>query len=169
MAEAVEESGETIKKTIQKKLDNLDDFIKTPEFGKLMDNAWGKYKGKLSKAEWEAKYKTLYKNREKGIIAESKFQELMGGEPHTFTFNGEIRKVDNLIGTTAKEIKSGKLKKTDFVENQLRKDIEMLRLDDIPVNKIEWHLFDGIDDNAKQILESLRDTYGKDKFDFIIY
>ena len=93
----------------------------------------------------------------------------MGGEPKTFIFNGETRKVDNLIDKIAKEIKSGKLKQNDFIENQLRKDIEMLRLPNVPVDKIEWHLFDGADANMINRLEELRSIYGVDKFDFIIY
>ena len=144
--------------------------MKTPEFQKIVDDAWKRYKGKLSKEKWTEKYKTLYKNREKGKITESKFQELMEGEPKTFTLpNGEIRKVDNVLDTTAKEVKSGKLKTSDFIENQLRKDIIMLLDEDIPIKKIEWHLFDGADDKIIETLKLIQNTYGKEKFDFIIY
>ena len=94
---------------------------------------------------------------------------LESGSPKTFIFNGETRKVDNLIDGVAKEIKSGQLKSSDFIENQLRKDIEMLLDNKIPVKRIEWHLFDGADKNMIEKLESLRDTFGKDKFDFINY
>jgi hypothetical protein len=148
--------------------------MKTPDFAKKMDDAFSKYKNRagdlaVSKVDWEAKYRTLYKNREIGKLTEEEFQLLEGGVPKTFKFNGEIRKVDNLIDGVAKEIKSGKLKSSEFIENQLRKDIEILRRQNVPVNKIEWHLFDGADINMIKKLELLRDTFGKDKFDFINY
>ena len=108
-------------------------------------------------------------NRSVGKITEEQFEHLMGGHKKTFKFGGETRHVDNLFEGTAREIKSGKLTKTDFIENQLRKDIMMLRTDGVPVHKIEWHLFDGIDPDIKKVLETLRNTYGKDKFDFIVY
>ena len=60
------------------------------------------------------------------------------------------------------------MKSSDFIENQLRKDLEMLQRPNIPVNKIEWHLFDGADASMIKKLEVLRDTF-KDKFDFINY
>jgi|GEM_PF-5525581 len=81
----------------------------------------------------------------------------------------ETRKVDNLIGTTAKEIKSGQLKGSEFIDNQLRKDLMMLDFPDVPVNKIEWHLFDGADQNMLDKLNSIKEAYGADKFDFIDY
>ncbi len=45
----------------------------------------------------------------------------------------------------------------------------MLLDNKVPVKKIEWHLFDGADSNMIEKLEGLRDTFGKDKFDFINY
>lgn len=89
--------------------------------------------------------------------------------PKTFKFQGEVRKVDNVLGTTAKEIKSGKLKGSEFIDNQLRKDLMMLGLDNVPIKKIEWHLFDGADASMIEKLEKLRNTFGKEKFNFIIY
>ncbi|MDY3345677.1 hypothetical protein PG326_10580, partial [Riemerella anatipestifer] len=167
--EGVEKAGKEIKDAIQKKLDDIDEFMKTPDFKNLMDNSWKKYKGQLTKTEWEARYKTLYKNREVGKLTEVKFQELMSGEPKIFKFQGETRKVDNVIGTTAREIKSGTLKGSEFIDNQLRKDIMMLKQPNVPIEKIEWHLFGGVDKNMIEKLEILRNTFGKDKFDFIIY
>ncbi|MDY3548973.1 hypothetical protein PG291_10195 [Riemerella anatipestifer] len=167
--EGVEKTGKEIKDAIQKKLDDIDEFMKTPDFKNLMDNSWKKYKGQLTKTEWEARYKTLYKNREVGKLTEVKFQELMSGEPKIFKFQGETRKVDNVIGTTAREIKSGTLKGSEFIDNQLRKDIMMLKQPSVPIEKIEWHLFGGVDKNMIEKLEILRNTFGKDKFDFIIY
>lgn len=158
-----------MKAAIGKRLSDIEEEILSEAFKTKMNNAWSRYSGSLERVQWEVKYKTLYKNRAIGKLSEVKYQELMGGEPKTFVFEGQTRKVDNLIGTTAKEIKSGKLKRSDFIEQQLRKDIEMLRRSNVPVDKIEWHLFDGADDDMINALETLRGTYGKDKFDFIDY
>ena len=54
-----------MEKAVKKKLDKIDEFMKTPDFEKILNDSWNKYKGKLSKEKWEQKYKTLYKNREK--------------------------------------------------------------------------------------------------------
>jgi predicted PolB exonuclease-like 3'-5' exonuclease len=97
------------------------------------------------------------------------FQELMSGEPKTFTFGGQTRKVDNVLSTTAKEIKSGKLKGSEFIDNQLQKDIMMLGDNNVPIKKIEWHLFDGADASMIEKLELLKSTFGAEKFDYIIY
>ena len=45
----------------------------------------------------------------------------------------------------------------------------MLFDDGIPIHKIEWHLFDGADASMIEKLDLLKNTYGADKFDFIIY
>nr|WP_153851650.1 hypothetical protein [Ornithobacterium rhinotracheale] len=45
----------------------------------------------------------------------------------------------------------------------------MLNQPNVPIEKIEWHLFGGVDKNMIEKLEILRNTFGKDKFDFIIY
>jgi hypothetical protein len=167
--DGVENVGTKVKKAIDSKKTNLDEFINSNDFANLMDNAFKKYKGQLSRAEWEVRYKTLYKNREVGKLTEEKFKDLMSGDPKTFKFQGETRKVDNVIGSIAREIKSGKLKGSEFIDNQLRKDILMLFDDGIPIHKIEWHLFDGADASMIEKLDLLKNTYGADKFDFIIY
>ena len=145
-----------------------------------MSDAFDRYKKRitenLSNAElqsaYEQRYKTLYKNREIGKITEKTFQELEGGAPKTFKIkNGdeiEIRRVDNVFNTTAKEIKSGTLKGSEFIVNQLRKDILMLFDENIPIKKIEWHLFNGADAEMIKKLELLKNNY-PGKFDFIIY
>lgn len=40
-----------------------------------------------------------YKNKEKGAITEKTFNDLMSGEPKVFKFQGETRKVDNVLDT----------------------------------------------------------------------
>ena len=99
----------TIKRTIQKKLEDLDNFMRTPEFTKLMDDAWGRYKGQLSRAEWEIKYKTLYKNREIGKLTEEQFQLLKGGYKPSkgISTSDGTRYFDNVLDGTAREVKSG--------------------------------------------------------------
>ena len=171
---ATKTTGEKIKDAIKNKLDDIEKHFDSKEFKDLLEDKFRKYKARagdlaIDEAVWQTKYKTLYKNREIGKLTEKTFQELEGGMPKTFKFQGEVRKVDNVLGTTAKEIKSGKLKGSEFIDNQLRKDLMMLGLDDVPIKKIEWHLFDGADASMIEKLEKLRNTFGKEKFDFIIY
>lgn len=171
---SVKKTGDKVKGAIKNKLDEIEKYFDSQEWTDRVKDRFAKYEKRagdlgLSKADWEAKYRTLYKNREIGKLTEKEFQLLENGSPKTFKFNGEVRKVDNLIDGVAKEIKSGQLKSSEFIENQLRKDIEMLVDSKIPVTKIEWHLFDGADANMIKKLEVLRDTFGKDKFDFINY
>lgn len=62
----------------------------------------------MSKEKWEEKYRTLFKNREKGTITENKFKELMGSDATHLeiqTGNGK-RYVDNVLDDVGKEIKS---------------------------------------------------------------
>lgn len=61
-------------------MDEVEELMKTPDFLKKLEDAFGRYRGKLSKEKWEEKYKTLFKNREKGAITENKFEELMGSD-----------------------------------------------------------------------------------------
>lgn len=84
-------------------MDEIEDFMKTPNFSKLLDDAWSRYKGKLSRAEWEEKYKTLYKNREKGTITEKKFEELLGSDAlHLEIQTGSGKRyIDNVLNGTA--------------------------------------------------------------------
>jgi hypothetical protein len=170
----IAETGKKIKKAIDTKKLDLGKYFDSDDFKKILEDKYKKYKARagdlaLDEISWQTKYKTLYKNREIGKLTEKEFQLLESGSPKTFIFNGETRKVDNLIDGVAKEIKSGQLKSSDFIENQLRKDIQMLQLPGVPVKKIEWHLFEGADANMIKKLELLRDTFGKDKFDFINY
>lgn len=79
--------------------------MKTPDFKNYMNKSWKKYKGKLSREKWEKRYKTLYKNREKGKISESKFKDLMSGEPLSLDAgNLGRRNIDNFLNGTTRVI-----------------------------------------------------------------
>ncbi|NTE03448.1 hypothetical protein G6M26_07950 [Agrobacterium tumefaciens] len=176
----VKDTGEKIKDAIEKKTKDLEKDMAEDWFKKRMTDAFERYKKKFTENfseqelqelqnAYEQRFKTLYKNREIGKITEKTFQELEGGVPKVFKFQNEVRRVDNVLGTTAKEIKSGTLKGSEFIDNQLRKDLMMLKQQGVPIERIEWHLFGGADKNMIEKLDVLRNTFGKDKFDFIIY
>jgi len=166
----VKDTGEKIKDAIKKKLDDIEKFMKTPDFAKKLEDAFGRYRGKFSKEKWEEKYKTLFKNREKGAITENKFEELMGSDATHLeiqTGNGK-RYVDNVLDGVGKEIKSGNvswsvykeqvLKDIDIIKNQLSKD----------VRKIEWHCFDEVDDSfIKNVKDEIKKA-GLKESDFLI-
>ncbi len=103
--------AEKIKEVKNLKIANIAKYMETPDFVKLLDNVWGRYKGKLSRVEWEAKYKTLYKNREIGKLTETKFEELMGADAiHLEIQTGAGKRyVDNVQNGVGKEVKSGKV------------------------------------------------------------
>ncbi|MFZ0597939.1 MAG: fibronectin type III domain-containing protein, partial [Flavobacterium sp.] len=166
----VEETGELVRDAIQKKLDEINVFMKTPEFAKKLEDALGRYKGKLTREKWEENYKTLYKNREKGAITESKFNELMGNDATHLeiqTNNGK-RYVDNVLNGVGKEIKSGKVTWSAY-KNQVLKDILIIKdqLSD-KIDRIEWHCFDGIDESFEKNVKNELKKAGLKETDFMI-
>ena len=166
----VKKVGNEVKEAVKKKLDKIDEFMKTPDFEKILNDSWNKYKGKLSKEKWEQKYKTLYKNREIGKLTEEKFKQLMNGEPLSLNAGSlGIRNIDNFINGTAREIKSGFLKADSFTKKQIQKDIYLLLNSTSEIKRVEWHLFGGADNGIIEILKSAQQKLGKDKFNFIIY
>ena len=46
---------------MKKKLDKIDEFMKTPDFEKILNDSWNKYKEKLSKEKWEQNIKPYIK------------------------------------------------------------------------------------------------------------
>ena len=167
--EGVDNVGKKVKDAIQKKLDDIDEFMKTSDFKNIMDNSWKKYKGKLSREKWEERYKVLYKNRDKGKIAEEKFNDLMGADATQLEIQvgNSKRYVDNVLNGTAREIKSGKVSWSAYKE-QVLKDIEIVSQKLGGIDKIEWHCFDDID---AKFLENLKDElkkYNLTDFDFVI-
>ena len=122
------------------------------------EDAWKKYQSKNPDADFEVykqKYDTLAINREAGVITEKEFQRLLGGETKNFwpVVNGAkvLRKVDNFLNGVAREIKSGPLKNTEFIRDQISKDIELINQYDL---KIEWHLFDS--PNNQELISFMR-------------
>ena len=141
---------------MKKKLDKIDEFMKTPDFEKILNDSWNKYKGKLSKEKWEQKYKTLYKNREIGKLTEEKFKQLTNGEPLSLNAGSlGIRNIGNFINGTAREIKSGFLKADSFTKKQIQKDIYLLLNSTSKIKRVEWHLLGGADNGYKRILSEV--------------
>jgi hypothetical protein len=147
--------------------------MKTPDFAKKLEDAFGRYKGKLSKEKWEEKYKILFKNRGKGAIAEDKFNDLMGADATQLEIQvgNSKRYVDNVLNGAAREIKSGKVSWSAY-KDQVMKDIQIVKekLDE-RVQKIEWHCFDEVDqsfiNNVK--IELQKAGLSEDKFIIIKY
>jgi len=166
---SVKTTGEKVKEAIQTKLDDIEEFMKTPDFLKKLDDAFGRYKGKLSRTDWEAKYKTLFKNREKGAITESKFNELLGSDAtHLEIQTGSGKRyVDNVLDGVGKEIKSGKVSWSSY-KDQVLKDIEIVQTQAKKIKKIEWHCFDEVDDTfIKNVKDELKKANLSEN-DFII-
>jgi hypothetical protein len=98
------------------------------------------------------KYKEMYdqltRNRMTGTLGEKEFQLIMKGKPEKFSVvvGGKevLRKVDNVLGNVAREIKTGYLKRplSGFIKKQMRKDIELMKTTGM---EIEWHLLGGGD------------------------
>ncbi len=107
------------------------------------------YTGKLSRELYEQRGRTIFHNRIQGKISEKVFQQLLGGETKTFVvrMGGKkgTRHVDNVLDNTAREVKSGPLKLTKFIREQIRKDKELIKQYGL---EIEWHLFAGGDEAA---------------------
>ncbi|QAR30363.1 hypothetical protein EQP59_02830 [Ornithobacterium rhinotracheale] len=167
--EGVGKVGKKVKSAIQNKLDNLEEFMKTPDFKNYMNKSWKKYKGKLSREKWEKRYKTLYKNREKGKISESKFKDLMGADATQLEIQvgNSKRYVDNVLNGTAREIKSGKVTWSAY-KNQVMKDIEIVSQKLGGIDKIEWHCFGEVDFNFLHNLKKELKKYNLTNSDFTV-
>ncbi|CAA9203299.1 hypothetical protein [Flavobacterium collinsii] len=124
-------------------------------FAKKMDDAFGRYKGLLTKEEWLQRYKTLYKNREIGKLTEEEFQLLEGGlkpKKGIKTSDGK-RYFDNVLDEIAREVKSGPVTLSKY-KDQILKDIEIISeglAKDI--TKIEWHCFSEVDPNVLEFIK----------------
>ena len=159
-----------MEKAVKKKLDKIDEFMKTPDFEKILNDSWNKYKGKLSKEKWEQKYKTLYKNREKGAISEKTFDDLMGFDSNQFEIQIENSKriIDNVKNGVAREVKSGKVTWNAY-KDQVMKDIHIIKKQlDENILRIEWHCFDEVDPKFIQNVKSEMKKAGLKESDFII-
>ncbi len=105
--------------------------------------------GTKSRAAYDKLYDTLTRNRMVGALAEKQFQRIMAGGPKSYWVRvggkNVLRKVDNVLGNVAREVKSGPLKLTPFIRKQILKDIQLIKTKGL---KVEWHLLAGGDPKA---------------------
>jgi hypothetical protein len=159
-------AGAKILEGIEKGKVAIEAYLKSAEHLNKRAAAFKKYLargGKKSKAAYEKLYDTLTRNRLVGHLAEEQFKLFMKGTPKSYWVRvagkNVLRKVDNVLGNVAREIKSGPLKLTPFIEKQILKDIELIRTKGL---KVEWHLLAGGDSKAIAALK-------KAGIDVIIY
>jgi hypothetical protein len=136
--------GSKVLTGIEKGLSKIDDVLTSAAHLQKRTAAWGRYTkrgGNKTKAAWEKMYDTLTRNRLKGKLAEEQFARIMSGTPESFWLKvggkRTLRKVDNVLGNTAREIKSGPLKNSAFIRKQIAKDVELIKAKSM---KVEWHL-----------------------------
>lgn len=158
----VKNTGEKIKDAIKKKLDDIEKEFLGDTFKDLLQTKFKNYKGLLSFEEWTQRYKTLYKNRKIGKLAEDEFELLEGGlKPRkAITTSDGKRYFDNVLEGTAREVKSGPITLSGS-KQQILKDIEILNqnLTNNQISKLEWHCFDEVNEIEinKFIQENLRE------------
>ena len=159
-------AGVKILKGVEKGKVAIEAYLKTAEHINKRVAAFQKYLargGKKSRAAYDKIYDTLTRNRLVGKLAEDQFQLVMKGSPKSYyvTVGGKkvLRKVDNVLGNVAREVKSGPLKLTPFIEKQILKDMQLIKVRGL---KVEWHLLAGGEPTA---LAALR----KAGIDVIIY
>lgn len=144
--------GARITKGLEKGKPAIETILKSAEHVRKRSEAFKKYiarGGKKSEAAYNAIYDSLTRNRLVGKLAEEQFQLVMKGSPRSYwvTVGGKrvLRKVDNVVGNVAREVKSGPLRLTPFIERQILKDMELIRT---TFMKVEWHLLAGGDAKA---------------------
>ncbi|WP_163273512.1 hypothetical protein [Dysgonomonas sp. 511] len=155
---SVKETGEYVKNALKKELDELNKYFNTQDFVKRLNDRWGKYKGALSRAEWETRYKQLIINRKLGKVGEEAYQDIAGGvKPRKAvkTSDGN-RHFDNVLDDTAREVKTGPVSFNKY-KDQIMKDIDILSNDRTNglIKNIEWHCFDGVDDAFEKQLKDV--------------
>jgi hypothetical protein len=147
----IKETGDKIKNSIKKKLEDIEKYFDTKEFADRVKDRLSKYKGELTQEKWLERYKTLIKNREIGKLTEEQFEILEGGaKPKKCIKTTDGRRYfDNVLDDVAREVKSGPVTLSQY-RDQILKDIEIIKLNLTKgqVNKIEWHCFDGVEKSA---------------------
>ena len=146
--------GTRIITAIEKAKPAINAVLKSAEHIAKRAAAWQKYTGKKSKAVFEAMYDTLTRNRLVGKLAEKEFATVMGGASKSYwvRVGGKdvIRYVDNVLGSVAREVKSGPLKLTPFIKQQILKDMQLMATKGL---QVEWHLLAGGDAKAIAALQ----------------
>ncbi len=124
--------------------------------------------GALELAKYTNKHKVITGNRMRGEISESVFQDLEKGFKPEFSIptSDGPRFVDNLLGNTARELKSGKISLTDAFKRQVRKDLEIIKAQGDLVDKVEWHALNGIENDALKFVRDEMTLKGVSASDF---
>ena len=152
---ATKTTGDKIKEAIKNKLDDIEKEFLSDTFKDLLKNKFKNYKGLLSFEDWTQRYKTLYKNRKIGKLTEDEFELLEGGlkPKKAITTSDGKRYFDNVLEGTAREVKSGPVTLSKY-RDQILKDIEILEEGlTKDINKVEWHCFNGVDDNVETFVK----------------
>ena len=150
---------------------NIDEFLAGAEYASKVSSDFVKYQargGALDLTKYTTKHKVITGNRMRGEISESVFQDLEKGFKPEFSIptSDGPRFVDNLLGNTARELKSGKISLTDAFKRQVRKDLEIIKAQGDLVDKVEWHALNGIENDALKFVRDEMTLKGVSASDF---
>lgn len=130
-------------------------------------------KNKLKRELYLQRRKQAFINFGKGNALEKIFLRMEGGIKPVNSIKTAFthRFPDNIKNGISRELKSGYIKHTKMFEKQIRKDINILSQElSIDINRIEWHLFEGIDESAlKFIQEIAKENNVLDKVKIVLY
>jgi hypothetical protein len=155
----------------------IDDYLNNPEYANKVSIDFAKHQakgGKLNLSNYTAKHRIMERNRRRGKTAEEVFRDFEAGfkPPIAKQTNDGRRKIDNLLDGTAREIKSGKitLHGSNF-QRQITKDLEILKVQALGIDKVEWHALGGINEDALQFIRDEMTNKGisPDLFKVVIY
>jgi len=157
-----------IKKDFLQKLKQIEIEVNSTILIKKFEKDFLKKPRNFTKTTYLIKRKTLFVNIRKGDEAESIFKRYNGGfKPKGIKTSLNYRYPDNILNGTNREVKSGFIKLTENFKNQFEKDIELLQTEFL---KLEWHIYDGIDNEAMEfIYKSADDKNLLDKINIILY
>lgn len=132
-------------------------LLRSPEHLRAREDAFRKYRrrgGTWNRARWEANYDTLTRNREIGRFAEESFQKEFGGYSMRLKVRvggiPKTRVVDNVYGNVAREVKSGYVRLDNFIKDEIKKDLQLIKMKGM---KVEWHLMQGADPKVVNALQ----------------
>lgn len=173
------------KSTLKKYNDELAIFVKNAESASqkaLFKKAFKKSKKKLSEEAYVAARVRLMVNNKKGLMFEDLFQKIHGGvklkKPIITPFTKRF--LDNLKNNKMCELKSGFVStqknaltlppnQLDGFAKQVVKDMEIL-LTSKTINKLEYHIIEGLSDNAVKFIHTMAKKYGHlDKVTIVLY
>jgi hypothetical protein len=164
------------KSTLKKYNDELAILVRNAESASqkaLFKKAFKKSKKKLSEEAYVAARVRLIVKNKKGLMFEDLFQKIHGGvklkKPIITPFTKRF--MDNLKSNKMCELKSGFVSnqknaltlppnQLDGFAKQVVKDMEILRTS-LTINKLEYHIIDGISDEAAEFIHVLAKQYNK--------